>query len=95
MPKKNVWLSKQFAYNKFLYWPLTEEQYLKWQKPAKILLRIKIITFISISISVYSYFSLGRMDKIVLGTSIGGVLGAVFGLFFYYAVKSGRIQFGK
>ena len=78
-----------------LYWPITKEQFLKWEKPANILLRIKIICIVLFGFAAYCYFSLGKLDSYVLGSFVGGMAGVICGIFYYYAVKSGKITFEK
>lgn len=93
--KMNVKNYGAYYWPRILYWPFTKEQTLKWNKPVNILLRIKIIFIVLFGVAAYGYFSLGRLDSYVLGFFVGGVFGVIFGIFFYYAVKSGKITFDK
>ena len=79
---------------RWFYWPLTEEQFLKWQKAANILLRIKIVSLVLFGFAAYIYFYLNRLD-VAIPIFVGGLAAVIFGVHYYKAVKSGRITFEK
>lgn len=79
---------------KWLYWPFKEETFLKWQKAASILLRIKIVIIVLFVIAAYLYFGKNMAFEALL-IIIGGVLGIIVGIVYYYLIKTGKIQYQK
>jgi len=76
------------------YWPFNEETFLKWQKAANILLRIKIVTILLLLLAAYLYFVKNMVFEALL-IIIGGVLGILVGLVYYNLIKTGKIQYQK
>lgn len=79
----------KITYKDWLYWPLTEEQYLKWQKPASILLRVKVlsITFFGTAIATYFYFDRPDLAFIAVSAGLGAVVGGI-SYCYYNALRS-------
>ena len=76
------------------HWPLTEEQFISMQKPANILLRLKLTSILFFALAAFFYFSLHRAD-LAIAIFVGGLAGIVYGIYYYKAVKSGRITYEK
>lgn len=77
--------------HKLMYWPFTKEQYTKILKPAKILFRIKLAALFLIIFALYGFYI--KQYNIVISAFIGGIAAIIFGIYFYKAVKSGKIKF--
>src|SRR3989338_960308 len=76
------------------HWPLTEEQFISMQKPANILLRLKLTSMLFFALAAFFYFSLHRVD-LAIAIFGGGLAGIVYGIYYYRAVKSGRITYER
>jgi O-antigen/teichoic acid export membrane protein len=78
---------------RWYYWPLTEEQYLQWHRPNQILLRIKIVGLIFLAITIF-YWHIGMIGD-AIGTGVGTLAALIYSIYYYNAVKSGKIKYEK
>jgi F0F1-type ATP synthase assembly protein I len=79
---------------KWSHWPFTQEQALTMQKQATILLRIKIISLVLFIIAAILYFFLHITD-VALSILVGGIIAILYSIYYYRALKSGKIIFEK
>ena len=90
----NVMVKIDYKNFRWLYWPFNEDQFINMQKPASILLRIKIIAIVLFFLSAFLYFGFGQWETPLI-LVIGGLLGLIVSFFYYKAVVSGRITIEK
>ena len=78
----------------WLYWPFKEKTFLKYQKAASILLRIKVMSVLLIIVAAFFYIEL-QQKLIAFAMLFGGGLSIIMGFVYYHLIKTGKVKYTK